>query len=325
MPSISVLMPVYNGMPFIKEAVESVLAQDFTDWELIISDNGSIDETQDYLNSLKDPRIRLFMQETNLGIFGNLNFLLKNANTEIAKILCADDTLLPNALRSISQFMITRPNCAVSRCWNKNDSIKFGPGGDAELEGALPSHLEPKASVLAFATFGNLVGNLSKAACRPNLVLEVGGFSQEYPYAGDYEGWARVASRYGFDLQNEELVFERRHVAQNSNLLNLNNELYQQTNRIIANFSTQIESKDLPILRRHWIIHFFSCRLSRVLRFALRGKFNIALKPIQNLPLGISIWAVFVAYPIWRLKLPPAQETTRKLFSRILELNGVSL
>ena len=76
MPRISVLMPVYNGMPYIPDAVESVLAQDEQDWELVISDNGSTDSTRDYLRSLQDPRIRVHLQQANLGIFGNLNFLL---------------------------------------------------------------------------------------------------------------------------------------------------------------------------------------------------------------------------------------------------------
>ena len=79
MPRISVLMPVYKGIPYIPEAVESVLAQDEQDWELVISDNGSTDSTRDYLSTLQDPRIRVHLQQANLGIFGNLNFLLAQA------------------------------------------------------------------------------------------------------------------------------------------------------------------------------------------------------------------------------------------------------
>jgi len=63
MPRISVLMPVYNGMPYIPEAVESVLAQDEQDWELLISDDGSTDGTRDYLDTVRDSRIKVIHQK----------------------------------------------------------------------------------------------------------------------------------------------------------------------------------------------------------------------------------------------------------------------
>ena len=169
MPRISVLMPVYNGMPYIPEAVESVLAQDEQDWELVISDNGSTDSTRDYLSTLQDPRIRVHLQQANLGIFGNLNFLLAQAQASIAKILCADDKLLPGALARIAAFMEERPWCAVSRCWRLGDKQRYQHDQRWQLEGELPVRIYPAASWLVFATFGNhrrqpLQGDLSAAA-----------------------------------------------------------------------------------------------------------------------------------------------------------------
>ncbi|MGQ0700528.1 MAG: glycosyltransferase family 2 protein [Panacagrimonas sp.] len=323
-PRISVLMPVYNGMPHIREAIASVLAQDVQDWELVISDDGSKDGTRTYLESCQDPRIRVHNQAKNLGIFGNLNFLLEQARAPIAKILCQDDALLTGALERVARFMEERPGCAVSRCFASGDNQRFSPGGQHELEGALPIRLEPAASVLAFATFGNLVGNLCKAACRPGLVLEAGGFDQKYPYAGDYEGWARVARKFGLDLQNEELVFERRHELQNSNLLNLKNELYPQLNDLLARFVAEVRGEDLRVLKRHWTIHFFPQRMSRLVRKLAAGEIKQARLCLQNLPLGISVPSVFAAYPIWKFNLAPARATNRLLFARILELNGES-
>lgn len=323
MPRISVLMPVYNGMPYIPEAVESVLAQDERDWELVISDNGSTDGTRDYLRSLQDPRIRIHLQQANLGIFGNLNFLMAQAQTEIAKILCADDRLLPGALAEIALFMEERPWCAVSRCWAEGDSRHFQRGQRGELIGALPPRIYPKAAFLAFATFGNLVGNLSKAACRSRLVLEQGGFDQGLPYVGDYEGWMRVSERYGLALQDVELIFERRHPAQNSKLLNRKNELFPQINKLIERFATKVPPSDLALFKRHWTIHFLAQRVPKLVRQALAGEFSLARSGLTELPLGISPFAVIAAYPIMKLNLPPARATTRKLFARIIEVNGV--
>ena len=324
MPRISVLMPVYNGMPYIPEAVESVLAQDEQDWELVISDNGSTDSTRDYLSTLQDPRIRVHLQQANLGIFGNLNFLLAQAQASIAKILCADDKLLPGALARIAAFMEERPWCAVSRCWAEGDARRFQRGQRDELIGALPSRISPEAALLTFATFGNIVGNLSKAACRPQLVLEQGGFDQGFPYAGDYEGWMRVSERYGLALQDVELIFERRHAAQNSSLLNRSNELFPQLTKLIEMLATKVPSSDLALFKRHWTIHFLAQRIPRLTRQAMAGEYGLARAGLANLPLGISPIAVIAAYPILKFNLPPARATTRKLFARIVALNGAS-
>jgi glycosyltransferase involved in cell wall biosynthesis len=220
MPRISVLMPVYNGMPYVREAIDSVRAQSCQDWELVISDNGSVDGTADYVRSVQDSRIRFYQQTDNLGVYGNLNFLIAQAKSSIAKILCADDTLLSGALEKIATFMEERPQCAVSRCWAVGDKKKYSVGGPNEIESTLPIRLEPNAAVLAYATCGNLVGNLSQAACRPQLIMQAGGFNAEFPYAGDREAWVRVCNQSGLDLQNEELVFERIHPNQFRNLLN---------------------------------------------------------------------------------------------------------
>lgn len=324
MPRISVLMPVYNGMPYITEAVESVLAQGEQDWELLISDNCSTDSTRAYLSTLQDPRIHIHLQPENLGIFGNLNFLLAQSQASIAKILCADDKLLPSALAQIAAFMEARPWCAVSRCLSSGDLERFKPDQRAGLEGALPVCLHPAAATLVFATFGNLVGNLSKAACRPQQVIEAGGFDQNIPYAGDYEGWMRVSARFGIALQNEELIFERQHATQNSVLLNQKNELFPQINKLLVQLSSRVAESDRAVLQRHWTIHFLAPRLSRAYRQLLAGQFGLAQSVLRDLPLGISAASVIAGYILWKFNHSAASATTRKLFARINDVNGTS-
>ncbi len=94
-PKLTIGMPVYNGELFIKKAIESILAQTFTDFELIISDNSSTDSTQeicqDFLN--KDNRIQIFTQKKNIGIHRNFNFLLSQAKGEYFAWAAVDDYL----------------------------------------------------------------------------------------------------------------------------------------------------------------------------------------------------------------------------------------
>lgn len=318
---VSVLIPVYNGILFIADAVDSVLNQDCQDWELVISDNGSTDGTRDYLRGLSDPRIRVHEQLANLGIMGNLNFLLAQASAPIAKIMGHDDTLLNGALERIACFMEERPNCAVSRCWAQGDKLRYSKGGTLEWEGLLPSRLEPSASILAFATFGNLVGNICRAACRPGMVLQAGGFDNKYPSAGDYEAWQRVAGIYGICFQNEELVFERIHELQDSNTSTKKNELDKQVNSILEILSKEVDPVLLDVLRRHWTIHVFSHRCSRFARQVFTGRFSLAVSIWRNLPLGISAFSSITAYPLVKLKLSRANKTTNFLLNHILEKN----
>ena len=90
---LSIGLPVYNGELFIERAIESILAQTFTDFELIISDNASTDSTQEICQnfSKKDNRIRIFKQEKNIGVHRNFYFLLSQAKGEYFAWTAVDD------------------------------------------------------------------------------------------------------------------------------------------------------------------------------------------------------------------------------------------
>ncbi len=308
-------------MPYIKEAIESVMAQDYKDWELIISDNGSKDETLNYLDTLVDSRIKIHKQETNLGVYGNLNFLLERAETPIAKIFCADDKLLPGALEKSYLFMTDNPDCAICRCWQMGDTETDGPTGYGGSFGDVPVKLNPAAAILMFATFGNVVGSLSTAICRPDLVLKSGGFNQRLPAAGDYECWLRVAQRYGVAFLKEELIYVRMHEQQNSKLLNDNNQVCAQQNEILEHIFSIIDESDKNMIRKHWTLHFIAPRTSYAFKFLLKGKFQMAFKSWRALPANISAIKAIASYPIWKSKSSIYYISSNKLRDRINELN----
>ena len=77
MPAVSVCIPTYNYARFLGSAIESVIAQTFEDFELIVSDNASTDDTQAVIASYDDPRIRAYRNDHNLGLFGNFSRCLE--------------------------------------------------------------------------------------------------------------------------------------------------------------------------------------------------------------------------------------------------------
>ena len=99
-PRISLSLPVYNGEPFLELALRSILAQDFTDFELVITDNASTDRTEEICRRFasEDARVRYFRNPRNLGAAGNFNLGFSLTTGEYFKWCAADDLLSPNYL-----------------------------------------------------------------------------------------------------------------------------------------------------------------------------------------------------------------------------------
>ena len=98
-PLVSICIPVYNGETYIRQAIESVLAQTYTNFELIISDNLSTDKTLEIVDSIRDDRIKISKNKKNLGLVGNFNACIHKANGKYVKVLCCDDVLSPDAIK----------------------------------------------------------------------------------------------------------------------------------------------------------------------------------------------------------------------------------
>lgn len=115
-PKISIGLPVYNAEKFLHKRIENLLAQTFTDFELIISDNASKDNTVNICKKLmeKDSRIKLHIQNHNIGQFDNYNFVLEQASGEYFVWMAADDLLLPTFLEKNVHILDTKKNVVTS-------------------------------------------------------------------------------------------------------------------------------------------------------------------------------------------------------------------
>ena len=113
-PSVSVLMPIHNGEPTLTEAVESVLAQTFGDFELIAVDDGSTDSSLAKLQSFArgDPRVRI-LSRPNTGIAGALNDSIQQARGEFLVRMDADDIALPQRFEKQVAYFRAHPDCVL--------------------------------------------------------------------------------------------------------------------------------------------------------------------------------------------------------------------
>jgi glycosyltransferase involved in cell wall biosynthesis len=112
MPQVTVLMPVYNAMPFLPMAIESVLAQSLSAFELLIIDDGSTDGTCAYLESLRDGRIRI-VRRTHEGLGATLNVGLGLCNTEYIARMDGDDVIHPRRLEAQLEYLIHNPHVCM--------------------------------------------------------------------------------------------------------------------------------------------------------------------------------------------------------------------
>src|SRR5687768_17680132 len=114
MPKVSVLIPCYNAALFLDETINSVLDQTFTDFELIIVDNFSTDNSSEIISKyLSDKRVSYHRNESNIGLVGNFNKSLTFANGDYIKFLCADDKFHPQLLEKFVSIFERYPEVSL--------------------------------------------------------------------------------------------------------------------------------------------------------------------------------------------------------------------
>ncbi len=230
---VSIVMPTYNGMRFLPQAVESLLIQRYQDWELIISDDGSKDDTRAWLAGLSDPRITVHLQPKNLGIFGNLNFLFTQARYPVTQIFCQDDYFHDEHSldRLVAEWEKLPPQIAFLRC--NHDPANANSILSAYERKVLPQWIDPSRSDLYFAVFGCIPGNLSNVSVRTAMVPEAGWYRPDLPYSGDFEFWSRLGHRAPWALSQTRTTVIRSHSGQASVFLNLKGELMAQMRAVL--------------------------------------------------------------------------------------------
>lgn len=195
-PAVSVCVPVYQGAAFIGRAVESVVAQTLTDFELVIRDNGSTDGTDAIVRSFADPRIRLVRHDDTVPLPENWNRTVELARAPLVKILCADDVLTEGALEQQVAALNADPGLSLTS--GRVDMLDEGGRtlvGNRGLRGLLGTR-DSNAVVRRIVRHGgNPVGQPVAVMFRRSAFDEVGGFDGDRVFLMDLDLWARLLGR----------------------------------------------------------------------------------------------------------------------------------
>lgn len=190
MPQISVIIPAFNSERTIEETVNSVLQQTFTDFELIIINDGSTDSTLNVLNQIQDSRIRLFSHE-NSGVAASRNRGIRQAVGQYLAFLDADDLWVPDKLTEQLQALQHNPEAAIAYSWVNyiDEASQFVRKGWHKVYNG---DVYPELLLKCFLENG------SNPLIRAKAIEQVGGFDASISPAEDWDLYIRLAKHYHF-------------------------------------------------------------------------------------------------------------------------------
>lgn len=188
-PTVSILMPVYNGAAYLRESLDSVLQQTCHDFELIIIDDGSRDESARIIQSMNDHRIRFYKQD-NRGLAATLNRAIELSRGEYLARQDQDDVSLPLRLEKQLRYMVSHPHCGLLGTWAE---IVSG----TEKTGRAHRHAAENYCLNFDLLFDNPFVH-SSAMLRKSAVEAVGMYSTDPSRQPpeDYELWSRLSRKW---------------------------------------------------------------------------------------------------------------------------------
>lgn len=265
---VSVVIPSYNSARYLTAAIDSVLAQTYENFEILVVDDGSTDETKDVLKRYENS-IR-YLYKPNGGVSSARNHGIENAKGEYLAFLDADDAWLPEKLEK--QIIELEKNAgracyaAFTACDEKLNPLRVVQ--NQRSENALRDLL----------VRGNVIGTPSAVIIEKKLLKEIGGFDLGLSQCADWEMWVRVAAHAEFFGVEESLVLYREHesnMSRNARLLEKDSLLVLEKGFAAIDLPDEIrEQKNRAFARNYMVLagtYFQAGRYADFLRCAARA------------------------------------------------------
>lgn len=219
---VSVLMVNYNRGTTIGESIKSVLAQTYTDLELIIVDDGSTDDSCSVIESIKDSRIKLYRLEQNEHISHATNYGFQKVTGAYLARIDSDDVWYPQKLEKQITFLKNNPEYKICFAWidlidEYGNSINEQ---QKELLGVFETTFQGQSDCLHRFFFGGNCLSHPSVVMRTELMREIGDFNLAYMQSHDFDYWVRIAKKYPIYVMQERLLAMRRFIHENSEVEN---------------------------------------------------------------------------------------------------------
>ena len=238
MPIVSVIIPTYNRKKLLIETLTSVFEQEYKDFEIIVVDDGSTDNTKEALHAIITNNLIKYIYQDNAGSSSARNAGIKNAKGKYLTFLDSDDLYSPTKLRKQVVYLDKNLNISIIHCdYSKfdNSGIDLGYRNTSFFEGWIyPSILKQWSMLMG----------VSCVMVRSNIFEKVGFFDESLEAAEDLDMWARIAYHYEFRRIPENLVKIRAH----SSSMSANKEGLEKTFRI---YLEKAFERDPELTRRY--------------------------------------------------------------------------
>lgn len=209
MPKASVIIPAYNTAEYIEQTLDSILTQSYSDFEIIIIDDGSTDETADKIKAYTDPRVRYYYQANSGRPSGPRNKAINLARGDVIFIFDSDDVMLPDKIKASMEALDAAPEAGMvftGFCCVDEGNTVINPSflGNYHTLNNLPKSavmrdawLIRSSEVSAGLAYSNFVGT-SGVAVRRRVFDKVGFFDTDVRNADDKLMWSAIADQYDF-------------------------------------------------------------------------------------------------------------------------------
>jgi len=199
---VSIIIPTYNRMFYLESAIDSVRGQNFTQFGIIVVDDGSNDGTADHVRELREPKKLKYMKIPHSGFPGKVrNAGAREARGEYLAFLDSDDLWKPEKLARQVVFFKEHPDiriCHTREIWQRGETIVSQAGQRHKRSGDIFTDALKKC----------IIGP-STVMMRRELFEELGGFREDLEIAEDYELWLRITAKYPVGYIDEPLVIKR--------------------------------------------------------------------------------------------------------------------
>jgi glycosyltransferase involved in cell wall biosynthesis len=233
MPQVSVIIPTCNRALFLRAAIESVLNQTFQDFEIIVVDDASNDETAETVRSLADGRIRYLRHERKKGQGATRNAGIRDARGEYIALLDDDDEWLPTKLQKQVALLDALPN-QVGLIYT--GFFRIDASSKRVLSEVLPKE---RGNVFHALCRGNWIGTCSTVLLRRSCFDNAGLFDEDLASGADYDLWLRISKEFEVDFINEPLVFYNVH----------NNRISTNYESLTSGLEAQLRKHDTALAR----------------------------------------------------------------------------
>ena len=277
-PTISIAMPCYNGARHLPLSVGSVQAQTRADWELIVVDDGSNDDSWKTLQGLAaaDARVRIFRQ-ANAGAAAARNHGLREVRGRYTAFLDSDDTWDPHFLESMVAALESEPDAGIAYCGWQNLGVAGGRGAPF-----IPPDYENQTKLEALLE--GCRWPIHGALTRSELIQECGGFDETLSSCMDYDLWLRLGTSHRLALVPQVLAYYHHHAGE------------------------QITKNGARIALNHWRAQ------RKFLEQHADARTQLGERRIRDLTDGGLLQRGYAAY--WKRDLPAARKIFRRVMTQ---------